>query len=251
MQTINYITNTSNSIMNNNTLPPNVKSILNKYGSQLLFSIEIQRTPINQVIKSVVYNVSQEKPYDKLFHLRLNLTTDNGVKLIIEKNERVNMEIGFKIQINSQLMNIENVPHITIDEFVNNCMKKMCNAFYSYSASSNNCQVFAMNLLISNGITDRKYLDFIKQNTQMLFKNENFRKFANTTTDIAGVANKIINGGNIDYSKNDVKSLRTIVSKYKNVLDIKNLSKLKKKELLLILESKFKKSDDGKLSFVL
>ena len=250
MQTINYITNTANSIMNNNTLPPNVKSILNKYGGQLIYSIEIQRTPINQAIQSIVYNVSQQKPYDKLFHLRLNITTDNGVKLIIEKNERVNMAIGFKVESNSQLMNIENPPHISVDEFINNCIRKMGNSFYTYSASSNNCQVFCMNLLISNGI-ERKYLDFIKQNTQMLFKNENFRKFANTTTDIAGVANKIVQGGDVDYYKHDVKQLRDIIRKYKNVLDIKNLSKLKKKDLLSILESKFKKSDDGKLSFVL
>ena len=69
--------------------------------------------------------------------------------------------------------------------------------FLPYSAYNNNCKHFILNLLQSSGIQEGA--DFIKQNTEGIFQNnDSLRKVANTITDVAGRANVVIQGGDIE-----------------------------------------------------
>ena len=54
-----------------------------------------------------------------------------------------------------------------------------------------------LNVLQTNWINEG--VDFIKQNTEGIFQNnDSLRKFANTITDIAGRADVVIQGGDIE-----------------------------------------------------
>ena len=235
----------ANSLINNNTMPPNVQSFLTKYGNQIISDIQIQRDEIPSAIQSFVYNASNQEPYDKLYHLRLNITTNNGVRFILEKNERVNIQIGIlQMRQGGSRMDIDrsDIPqNLTINQFIQNTLNKMGNSFYSYNASSNNCQVFVKNLLECNGINNPKYIDFVKQHTQMIFQgNDNLRKFSNSVVDMARIGNTVMQGGAIeDFQNLKVANLRKLLSEFKNLMFIKNYSKLKKAELIAIINTKF------------
>ena len=69
--------------------------------------------------------------------------------------------------------------------------------FFSYLAYDNNCKHFILNGLQSNGINEGA--GFIKQNTKGIFQNnDSLRKIANMITDVAGRADVVIKGGDIE-----------------------------------------------------
>ena len=69
--------------------------------------------------------------------------------------------------------------------------------FLLYSAYDNNCQHFILNVLQANGINEE--VDFIKQNTEGIFENnDSLRKLAKTITDLAGQSHVVIQGGDIE-----------------------------------------------------
>jgi hypothetical protein len=117
------------------------------------------------------------------------------INVLLEKNEVINMEINPIPPKNCEYITIENVPHSTINEYIQNTERRMGkDKFIKYSAYDNNCSVFIENVLLANGINEG--IDFVKQNTEDIFRNHpNLRKLANSITDIAGRANVVLHGG--------------------------------------------------------
>ena len=70
--------------------PQNVKTALNKIGSNKVVSARIGRTPVQAIIQGALKTVANV-PYDDLFHLFIELTLDNGQKWVLEKIERINL----------------------------------------------------------------------------------------------------------------------------------------------------------------
>jgi hypothetical protein len=59
--------------------------------------------------------------------------------------------------------------------------------FFTYQSTSNNCQDFAISLLIANGINDDSLNTFIKQDVRSIFANNAYlRRFVNNITDTDG-----------------------------------------------------------------
>jgi hypothetical protein len=70
----------------------------------------------------------------------------------------------------------------------------MKDKFIPYHPSSNNCQDFILSVLKSNGINDGH--DFVKQNTEMIFKNKGWlSSTAKSVTDLGGYADALLKGG--------------------------------------------------------
>lgn len=178
--------------------PPKAQRILDKFGHMYIESIIVKRTPIMSMIQKIVDKFGGDYPYDKLFHLRLEIYT-KSVKITVEKNEVITVSHSTRTDKNDEAININYIPKAqTINDFMANGEKQMGAKFFPYNASNNNCQDFIIGLLQSNGINDSQAFSFIKQDTQQIFKNHPIlRRVSNTATDIAGkIIDPIVQGGN-------------------------------------------------------
>jgi hypothetical protein len=188
-------------------MPPNVKMILERYGDQLITKISIIRNPVGKALTGALSIASmgefgrnlENAPYDKLFHLKICCTLQDGTKVSLEKVERVNMTINPKpVKDEESIDTPLNGKQITLGELYENARNKMGGLFYPYSARDNNCQNFILNVLQASGVGNTQDYEFVKQNTKDLFGENSFlRKASNTITDIGARFNVLQQGGEI------------------------------------------------------
>jgi len=193
-------------ITGNTGMPPNVKSMLAKYGSSIISGLTIARNPVGSALISALNVASMgdfkknldNSPYDKLFHLKLIITLQNGIKLAFEKVERVSLTKYTKPVKGQEDMEIPVEKQITLDQLYKNAEIAMGDRFYPYSARDNNCQNFILNVLKASGIGGERDYNFVKKDTKSLFGDESFlRKLSNTITDIGARFNVLMQGGKI------------------------------------------------------
>lgn len=192
--------------------PPRVRKILDKVGNKQIKHITIKRTPISSVFSGSVAlftttNTGEKKlkNYDELFHLFIEMTTDDNVRVLLEKNEVINMELNPKIRPNTESEEVVGqMPNKTIREMLKSTEERMgIDNFFGYSASDNNCQDFIMAFFKANNIGDESDYTFIKQDTEYIFKNSPYLKsLSKFFTDIAGRVDVIRTGAGIDDIKN-------------------------------------------------
>lgn len=184
--------------------PPKVRDILKKVGASFVNSITIKRTPVSGLLTGALslfslgkFGKRLERSFDELFHLFIEMTLDDGKRVLLEKNEVINMDINPKSRpkTETKLVNTT-IPHLTIDEMLDNTQKYMGkHNFFGYSARDNNCQDFIVSFFKSNNIGDQSDITFIKQDTKKLFKDLPYlRKLSNTITDLGASANVITTG---------------------------------------------------------
>jgi hypothetical protein len=184
--------------------PPRVRKILGKVGNDIIASIEIGRTPVPSLLTNALNIISfgefQKKfgatPYDKLYHLFMIIRTTKGTRFMIEKNEVINAALNYKIPPNTELKKADGIrQNVSINDFLLKGLQRQGKEkFFTYSASHNNCQDFIVNLLQANYIGG-DIISFVKQNTAQLFEGlPRLRKIANTVTDAAAVADRVIQG---------------------------------------------------------
>lgn len=188
-------------------MPPNVKKILERYGDQLITKISIIRNPVGKALTGALSIASmgefgrnlENAPYDKLFHLKICCTLQDGTHVSLEKVERVNMVINPKSVKDEEVIDTPlNGRKITLGELYENARNQMGGLFYPYSARDNNCQNFILNVLQASGIGATHDYEFVKQNTKQLFGENSFlRKASNTITDIGARFNVLQQGGEI------------------------------------------------------
>jgi len=193
-------------ITGNTGMPPNVKSMLDKYGDSIITDMTIARNPVGSALISALSVASMgefkknldNSPYDKLFHLKLIITLQNGIKLALEKVERVSLTKYTKPVKGQEDENVPVDKQITLGQLYHNAEMAMGDRFYPYSARDNNCQNFILSVLKASGIGGERDYAFIKQDTQSLFGDESFlRKLSNTVTDIGARFNVLLQGGKI------------------------------------------------------
>ena len=175
---------------------PKILKAMKRYGDEEIDTITIWRAPVSSGIVQALNIVSlgefnkrfKQQDYDKLYHLSLVITTHNGSKYQLEKNEIINIDTTPKPKKDTEAMTIQNVPsNLNIVELLENGRKymKTDTKFFRYSASSANCQNFCIALIAGNGMMTEEIRKFVKQNTRELFEGlSNLRKIANTTTDM-------------------------------------------------------------------
>jgi hypothetical protein len=184
--------------------PPKVRNILKRYGNEIIVQCRLKRTPVSRTIIRAMSVISlgetskrlDKSDYDKLFHLFLEMTTQTGKRISVEKNEVINMEISPVIRPEEEIKTIQSVPSgLTIGGMMNKTRQLMGRRFYKYDASNNNCQDFIVSILKANGIGDHQDIEFVKQDTDFLFKNLPYlKKFSNTVTTIGSRINVLKTG---------------------------------------------------------
>jgi len=186
---------------------PKMTYLLKFYGNNQILRMKCCRHPIPDILPLLgniisMNKLKQNNPYDKLFHLYLEIHLQGGPVFILEKNEVINLEILKTINNKREVIdiNLNNNYNLTLDILLDNTLKLMGKEnFYRYSAYNNNCQTFISNILKANNLLTYDLNNFIIQDTQQLFNNlTNLRKFTNTLTDIGGRFDVIKQGGNKD-----------------------------------------------------
>ena len=157
----------------------NVDSILKQIGNRKIKSIAIKRTPVSALLKGTlnVFSLGKfgkrlNKNFDEIFHLFVELHLDNGKRVIVEKNERINVAFGKRKGDKVEVEQLQSFSAgLTLNGMLEKTRKRMGEeAFFSYNAASNNCQDFILNFLQANGVGTEANYSFVKQNTEQLFK---------------------------------------------------------------------------------
>ena len=176
-------------------IPPNVKRALDEIGDKNITSVRVGRTPVQAIVQGTLKTIANV-PYDNLFHLFIELTID-GRKWVLEKIERITLVAEDRSQKQgAEFVDVGMGGTPTMNELFLNTQQYMGNRFLPYQSNSNNCQVFIMGVLTSNGLNNPTLTSFVKQDTRSIFKNNPvLRKFANTLTDLGGYFNAMYQGG--------------------------------------------------------
>ena len=177
------------------TAPPKIKKWISKYKNDIVQDILVCREPINKAVKDLMNIITLGKfnkslkglRYEDLFHLYIYLKV-KGKWYKLEKNEVVTLSVSKKKKSDVCLDLDEK--NITLGNFMKTG-ENFQKDFWSYSARTNNCQDFAVSLLLGNKIIKKnsKTYKFIKQDAEAIFKqNPSYLdKFGVTITDIAGI----------------------------------------------------------------
>jgi hypothetical protein len=174
------------------SLPPNVKDILNRRGDAIVNSIKIGRTPVQSAIQGILKTLSTVN-YDQLFHLFMIFKTSKG-EILFEKNARINASTT--IPKSEDWYDLNDVPRLTLNDYIQNTKKFMGPKMFPYHPSTNNCQDFISSVLQANGIRDQNVYNFVKQDTTMIFKNKGWlSNMAKQVTDLGGYADVVMQGG--------------------------------------------------------
>lgn len=192
-------------------LPPKVRQYLQQHGDKVVRQITLTRAPVNSLITSAMNMVSlgsfnkkfNRLDYDALFHLKMDLVLDGGVRISLEKNEVINMDLNPRNGDRTETMPISNLPEgLTMETMMDRTKEQMGDyRFTNYNPSNNNCQDFIVAVLSSNGISG--YDAWVKQNTDALFaKDPLLAKISHTLTNAGASANVAINGSGLSRGRN-------------------------------------------------
>ena len=178
---------------------------LKEHGNETITHLDVFRTPIrvNGVLNAIslgAFNREKQKAgFDKFFHLALVATVTSGTRIIIEKNEVINVSTSYKISPQTQVKNIHlEGKHLTPDMLMEGGLKRMGDAlFYRYDAFQNNCQDFIKAILSAAGLYTADVDKFVYQDAKSVAKNiPSFtKKFANATTRLGGIFPRLLGKG--------------------------------------------------------
>ena len=186
---------------------PKAREILTKYGNEPITKIELVRAKVPGYITGTLNVLSlgkfdkNNKEQDKnLYHLAMLVSTPT-TKVLLEKNEVINIELNPK-GLSKDRMNVSlNGKSSSINQLLHNAEKRGGKDYWSYSASEKNCQEFVRNILYANDLNTPENIQYTNQDTQHLFKDApRLKKISDTITGIAAKANVINEGaGRIKY----------------------------------------------------
>jgi hypothetical protein len=216
--------NTTNSVIyGREDYPPKVRDIISKYGDKNITNITLGRTPLGAPLMAALQIASgntfsqklDDTPYDKLFHLFMCVELNSTDKIVLEKNEVINADIGCKNPKDTETreINSSDIPTgLTLNEALEKTQERMGKDYFTYSAKSNNCQDFIVNFLTANNLGNETDKSWVKQETKVLFEgNDRLRKIANTFTDIGARFNVLTQGAGfplLEKVKGERSSLR-------------------------------------------
>ena len=193
-----------------NNLPPKVRTLLQKYGNEIISSASIRRAPVQGAIVGALNAVSlgnfnkelNKGDQNTLYHLQFYFSTQSGKNFVVEKNEVINMDINPSTPAKTESVPVSPMPsNITVQQLMDNTQANMGARMFGFSGKDNNCQDFIMGILDGNKIGDQANRTFTKQDTDHLFNSSsgsNFlRKISNSVTDLGAKVNEITTGAGV------------------------------------------------------
>lgn len=206
-----------------NDYPPKVRDLLKKYGQEVVSGLTIKRTPVNKLLTGALslfslgkFGKRMERSFDELFHLYLEIKTQSGKLLSVEKNEVIDMNLNPPTREKTESKEVKNnLPqNLTIQEMLDKTKDLMgTEKYFAYSAIDDNCQDFITAIFRANKMGDESDITFIKQDTKKLFKDLPYlSKFTNAITDLGAKVNVITQGAGLDILHNYSSVLEHLMS---------------------------------------
>jgi hypothetical protein len=190
-----------------------VKTLIKTFGNQTIEKVVLKRTPISDAIYKALNVVSLGKfdksnPYDKLFHLAMDLTFKDGRVLRVEKNASINMQENPTDKADTESEEVNNIPPITLNTMLERARDRMGSKYFKYNAKGNNCQVFIQNLLDGSQMGGPEDRAFVMQSTRDIF-NKNPKYVKTLTQLVTNLGGKIdIIQSEVDKHRNELRLLR-------------------------------------------
>jgi len=186
--------------------PPSVKKFIGSHNKRIT-GLQIRRDPVSSAIHTAFNILSagqwekakQEENFDRLFHLGIVLTLEGNEKVLIEKNEVINVGTPKPQQRDSEIINNPYPADTTLSQFLERGVQRKGDSFFTYDPFNNNCQDFVLGLLYANGVETSKAERFVKQDVSSLVAKlpDYVGKVAKGITDIGAVANRVLEGGRL------------------------------------------------------
>ena len=205
-----------------------LQEFLNTYGNYTVTKAVIMRAPVMPVIEWIIKTqlsfrpVVEQLKYDRIFHLSVNLYLNNGMKVLIEKNERISINIAGREedQKDMETFLIDRIPPLLADGTPATKSITLVDAFnqaeqlygltrmYYYNGATTNCQRFVLDLLSVFGVENTELLQaFVLQDASSLL-NKYMAKISLLITDIYGISNYVQRGGEADDQQQEQATLR-------------------------------------------
>jgi len=169
-------------------------------------SVTVRRAPIPDGLTTVfdLITAGQWSPgvkaagYDKMYHLSILITNQNGKPSQLEKLANLNFTDNIIEEPNTTYKKISIPRGINVGEMLAKTHNAMGTTnYFQYDAFSNNCQTFIYNLLKSNDIGTKADYDWILQPVEELLKREPgfLPGLAKTITNIGSIWGTLFGGG--------------------------------------------------------
>lgn len=188
--------------------PSDQKKLIERYGGTNITGIQVGRTPLPSLINNAINvatlgafkNTLNRSPYDKLYHLFSIITLSTGAKILVEKNQAINMKTVTNYAPDKTDYITVNISHeLTFSQLLENTKQALGQNYFIYNAQTNNCQDFILNMLRSNNLLTQDATTFIKQDIETLFKKfNNASAVMNTFTNIGTAADILMKGGKLE-----------------------------------------------------
>lgn len=159
--------------------PKRVRDLLDRYGNDVIESIEIRRNPISSFLDKALNVLSfgswadlkKKYGYDQFFHLFLVISLKTGKKFLLEKNQTINLSESIPKEAQGDL-DIVPIPNdLTLNTMLERTRKRMGDdKYFIYDPFKQNCQDFVLNFLIANNLSNTDRANFIKQDVEELSK---------------------------------------------------------------------------------
>ena len=186
-----------------------IKKILTKYGNQKVRAIRIGRRPINNMVEKAFDVISLGKwsklrdqyYYDRLFHLFLIITLEDGTIISLEKNSIVTMTEDDERCSMKDVECIEleyPADSLTLDELVRKPLERIGKEkYFIYHPFDQNCQIFIRDVLTTFGLYNKKIDDFVYQDITAIVKRLPWyvKWVGKAATDIDATISKITGAG--------------------------------------------------------
>jgi len=155
-----------------------VKKVLNDVGDTPVVEIQVFRTPLQGYVDLGLTGLTagdwdravKKYGYDEVFHLYMICTLKTGQKVLVEKNEVINVAIALPAQYEQtnphyvQPVPIRGARNITVKGLLRNTRLLVGkNKFFTYNFRTNNCQVFISDILTANSLETDELEKFIRQ----------------------------------------------------------------------------------------
>lgn len=149
---------------NRKNYPPEMRQLLAAYGNVKIASLEIGRKPIEneKTIQGVIKFLTRispkdfDRPPDTLFHAFLVINLLNGKRLILEKNNVLNLEEytpNFYQNSQAEAIACKNCLKLDTNDLLNNAIAKFGDhRIFYYSSTEFNCQQFIVDILTASKI---------------------------------------------------------------------------------------------------
>ena len=194
------------------------KKTLEQYGDYKVINVRLLRTPIQQMISTVLNAISDGKfnelvnsvGYDKLYHLAMEVDTDNGKKIIVEKNQSVNVSTSYNITDKTEVLNVSmSGINITLNEWFQNAIKRFgTKSIFYYDPFRSNCQFFISQMMQTINKYKAAERAFIFQNVEHVRHNldDKTKTIMQAATDLGALVDRatdVLQGGSMNDDGSD------------------------------------------------